>query len=149
MILQRTLDTYCGMFDVRTSGGVVGAYDLQVPLPVNNTCVEFGVQVVRDAVGGAGVTISFDLIITGVSPKVTSFGYFFAPTLALPIAGFMPGPRGNIMGIAPVPNTLLANQAGGNSASQANGASVGFSIGTADLTDGAFAFWCRCVAFDF
>ena len=72
MILQRTLDTYTGLYDFDTTGGAIGSYDLQVPIPKNAVIVEFiACSLIQPTSGGAAV-ITFDIINNSVSPVVTN-----------------------------------------------------------------------------
>jgi hypothetical protein len=138
-LIKRTLDTYTGIYDFATDGGAVGALNLQVPIPINATVMEFGVQSVIPPASGGAATLSFDYIQTNTLPFATSVGFFLAATAITSWAA-----RGNVvMGISPdgavqVPTSLLIASV-----------SVGMSIGTAALTAGRLIFFCRCVLFDF
>ena len=137
MILQRTLDTVAGLYDFTTTGGAIGSYDLQIPLPDNAFIVEFMAYAIIMPVGGLGATFSFDAIDTTVFPNTTNVGALI-PASLLALFAF----NAVVIGVNPggggvTPYKALPNQ------------SIGFSIGVAALTAGQIQFYCRYVSFDF
>jgi len=141
MILQRTTDTYVGMYDFAVTGGAVGSYDLQIPVPNNTVVTEFAVQLAVVPTGGVGATISFDRIQTDVSPNVTTVGLFIAATA---LAGFG----------AAVGTVTYGRYPGGaaptfNPFTMTMSISIGMSIAVAALTAGKIKIFMRGITFDF
>jgi hypothetical protein len=136
MILQRTVDTYTGYYDFAVTGGAVGSYDLQVPIPVHTCITEFVVIVKQGFTSAANLaTISFDVIVTDVIPNITVVGRFMFPTVAF---GLIPTYSDFYWGS--LINTPITN---------AKTVSVGFSIGVEDLLTGQMQFLARGTSFDF
>lgn len=147
MILQRTIDTYVGMYDFGVTGGAIGSYDLQVPIIANCIAVEFGVLALVNAAGGAGATISFDYILQSFSPPIPILGLLFPATLATFFVGTVIG-----YGVSPAANLISPNVQSFDLGAVAPGTgspgSVGISIGTAPLTAGKLVFFLRVIQLD-
>lgn len=136
--IQRNLDTYCGIYDFATSGGAVGAYNLQVTIPENAIILEFGcIPTVPLASGTSTATISFDGINVNVNPFVTSFGLFLPTTIITALNT----PPFAIMGIS-------ATGASGYTPRGASSTAIGMSIGVEALLGGQIVFWARCINFE-
>lgn len=138
MILQRTVDTYAGMYDFAVSGGAVGTIDLQVPIPTNSIITHFCTTVSSTVTSAGASLISFDIIITNASPVVVSVGTLaIAQTFANwavtadVVNGIYPGNAAN-----PVFNAGIFSL------------SIGMSISVDPLTAGKIKFFATCVSFD-
>jgi hypothetical protein len=139
MILQRTKDTYVGYYDFNVTGGAIGSYDLQVPIPVFYLPFTFTIVVVTPLASAGAATISFDTINTSVFPATTAVGSLLIATAYTSFTGAQNSWYGNL-----VPT---ANASG--FAKETFAYSIGFSIGTAPLTAGSLQFVLEGVSFDF
>ncbi len=140
MILQRTLDTYVGMYDFASTGGAIGSYDLQIPIPKNSCFVEFAaITTIPPTEALIGATISFDLIRTDVNRVTPIIGILLPAT---PIASFVP--LGIIFGLFP-------GQTGPGFIPFKSpfSFSIGMSIAADALTAGQIQVYMRCISFDF
>jgi len=137
-VIQRTRDTYVGLYDFAASGGAIGAFDLGVQIPPNVIIHEFGVRVVTAPLSAGAATISFDLINNTVNPAVTTVGGLIAATgkaqwiINTIVMGQSP------TGAGPLAPIFVANSF-----------SVGMSIAAATLTVGKLIFFLRATSFDF
>jgi hypothetical protein len=146
-ILKRYIDYYTGYFSFAESGGAIGAYNLQVPVRINTVIIEFGVLTPIIPVG-AGASISFDLINTGVVPNTTIVGALLPATA---VTSFGTASLIAIIGRSPFTTSITATALAGQSYPTKSVVpfAVGMSISGAALTAGIFQFWCRVVGFDF
>lgn len=144
MILQRTIDTVAGMYDFAVSGGAVGSYDLQVPIPKNVIVKNFVAWVITPLDGDVTSTVSFDAIATDVSPKTTAIGYYMGAQV---IGGFA-FVGAIICGGGIRVNATYVNGNGIPSNISLNNLSVGFSIGVLPVTAGKIGFFAEYVSFD-
>jgi len=135
MIIQRTVDVYCGFYDFGVSGGAIGTIDLQVPIPQNTILTEFGVVVKTAPLSGGLATISFDTLLTSVSPNVLVVGALIPATA---IAVFSLGAV--VIGI--VDPTAPLNNGPFN-------LSIAMSIAAFALTTGQLQFYAKGISFDF
>lgn len=138
MILQRTIDTVAFLYDFATTGGAIGSYDLQVPVPLNCFKVEFMVfATIPPASATNAATISFDGINTSVFPNVAAVGSLLAATLVTAWAGNAVVVGINPSGSGDTPSKDIVN------------ISIGMSIGVEALTAGQLQGYLRFIGFDF
>ena len=130
MIISRYLDTFVGMYDFATTGGAVGSYDLQIPLPKNSFINEVWVLPIILPTSAANLaTVSFDIIDTSVSPPTTTIGGYLGATV--------------------VGGMSLNVAIGGLAAFYLlTGTSIGMSIGVEPLLTGRLIVFVRATGFD-
>ena len=138
MILQRTIDTYAGLYKFAVTGGAIGSYDLQVPMPRNTAYVEFMVYSNGLASATNTAQISFDAIVLDTNPNTVFVGSFLAATVITSIN--IGAPIFGTFG-----NTNMLNPSQLNSATL----SIGMSISVEALTAGDIQFYMRGISFDF
>ncbi len=141
MIVQRTTDVYCGLYDFAVTGGTIGSYDLQVPVPQNLIVTEFVFTCIDTLISGTlAATVSFDVIDIGVSPPSTFIGFFANAR----IIGTMT--LNNVFcGIA----ATAQGQIGAGAVKLVSTYSIGMSIGVENITAGKIQFFARGISFDF
>jgi hypothetical protein len=140
MQLQRSLDTFCGMYDFAVTGGAIGSYDLQVPIPKNNFLVEFAVIPLIFATSVTNsATISFDLL--NLRTGVLFVGYPFAAKVISTFPGFPVFTEVGYFGVQPSDVIQAPTQF-------TDTRSIGISIGVEPLLSGKLLFMCRCCSFD-
>lgn len=156
MIIQRNIDTYCGLYDFAVTGGAIGSYDLQIPIPQNFVIEEFYAVALIAPTSGVGQMISFDAINTSVSPNATIIGQFMPATLVVGGLTFVPfvpmyGVSGGLQELnidfanvnALIPSTRFAP-----SIMTVFNMSIGMSISGAPLFAGKIIVAARGTAFD-
>lgn len=153
MILQRTIDTYCGMYDFAVTGGAIGSYDLQVPIPQNSVIINFFAVAIIAPLSAGAATISFDAIDNSVSPVVVGVGGLMPARAktAFPVRLAVWGMSGGIGEFDAAYSTLNTLTPYGKilvTGQVQHTFSVGMSIGTAVLTAGKILFGCQCVTYD-
>lgn len=141
MIIQRFEDTYQGMYDFNVTGGAIGSYDLQVPIPINFSVLEFYFICSTDFSFGSGSSVSFDVILKDVNPYVTEIGGLLPATAVNTFAASVN------MGISPIPLSLVPVGYNPNFIT-ANSISIGMSISVAALTAGRIIVCIRGIGND-
>jgi|ERR1700722_7141155 len=140
MQLQRTLDTVAFLYDFATTGGAVGSYDLQVPVPINCFKVEFMVfATILPTSATSAATVSFDGIATDVSPNVPQIGSLLPATVITAWAF-----NAIVIGINPSGVALTVTPSKDN-----HSISIGMSIGVEPLLSGQLQGYLRYIGFDF
>ena len=82
MILQRTVDTYCGLYDFAVTGGAIGSYDLNIPIPINFALTRmYMIPLTSPGSATGAATISFDIINNSVAPIIAIIGGLMSATV--------------------------------------------------------------------
>jgi len=132
MIIQNGFQIYTGLYDFAVTGGAIGSYNLEIPVPSFAIIHEFSVccPVLPTSAGAA--TVSFDNYDLSVSPPVLFVGSLFAATL---IAAWTSTSDVLVGGTEPFKSNVPF--------------SVGISIGAFALTAGQFQITIRATLLDF
>lgn len=143
MILQRTVDTYAGMYDFAVSGGLQGSYNLQVPIPNNTAIVEFAAWALTAPTSATNAaTISFDTIQTNVNPFITAVGGLKAAALVTAYPTFPGASTIDFTGSSfPGPTSTRTFFVNYNF-------SIGMTIAIEDLLTGRIVFYLRAISYD-
>lgn len=144
MILQNNFQYASGLYDFSVSGGAIGPYDLNVPVPTNSALIEFVAWALVNPASGGAATISFDIVEINQKPIVTFVGGLMLATAYTRFAIVSTNDSNVVAGC------WLANPLGaGNQSFYTNiPFSIGMSIGGAPLTAGKIAFYVRAISFE-